>query len=102
MGFNFRVTFVFVKTLEINFKSLALGYGKLNEILDEARNGKYKEGVISGKEIFTLYDTFGFPPEMTQEIAESEGFKIDLKGFDEEMEKQRLRGKSAWKGDPQF
>jgi len=82
----------FLQTLEV-------GYQKINDIMHHTKEFRNSEKVITGKEIFTLYDTFGFPPEMTQEIAESEGFKIDLAGFGAEMEKQRNRGKSAWKGD---
>jgi len=82
----------FLQTLEV-------GYQKINDIMRHTREFRNSEKVITGKEIFTLYDTFGFPPEMTQEIAESEGFQIDLAGFGAEMEKQRSRGKSAWKGD---
>jgi len=82
----------FLQTLEV-------GYQKIYNIMHHTKEFRNSEKVITGKEIFTLYDTFGFPPEMTQEIAESEGFQIDLAGFGAEMEKQRNRGKSAWKGD---
>jgi alanyl-tRNA synthetase len=82
----------FLQTLEV-------GYQKINDIMRHTKEFRNSEKMITGKEIFTLYDTFGFPPEMTQEIAESEGFQIDLAGFGVEMEKQRSRGKSAWKGD---
>ncbi|MEH2120761.1 alanine--tRNA ligase [Nostoc sp.] len=50
---------------------------------------------ITGDEAFTLYDTYGFPLELTQEIAEEHGLKVDVEGFSAEMEKQRTRAKEA-------
>ncbi|MEO0532885.1 MAG: alanine--tRNA ligase [Cyanobacteria bacterium P01_A01_bin.123] len=50
---------------------------------------------ISGEDAFVLYDTYGFPLELTQEIAEENGLKVDTQGFEAEMEKQRQRSKDA-------
>jgi alanyl-tRNA synthetase len=50
---------------------------------------------ISGKDAFTLYDTFGFPLELTQEIAEEQGLTVDVAGFEAEMEEQRKRSQDA-------
>ncbi|MBM17539.1 MAG: alanine--tRNA ligase [Epsilonproteobacteria bacterium] len=47
--------------------------------------------VIDGKQIFTLYDTYGFPVEVTELIASEQGFTIDKQGFDVHMEQQRQR-----------
>ncbi len=53
------------------------------------------EKVLSGKEIFKLYDTFGFPLELTQEIVEEKGLTLDLDGFNKEMKEQRERARAA-------
>jgi len=50
---------------------------------------------ISGEQAFELYDTYGFPLELTEEIAEEQGLTVDLAGFEAAMEAQRLRAKAA-------
>jgi alanyl-tRNA synthetase len=55
-------------------------------------------GLIPGELIFKLYDTYGFPVDLIEEIARDEGFSIDRKGFDEAMEAQRARARESWKG----
>ncbi|GGL40766.1 alanine--tRNA ligase [Sporolactobacillus putidus] len=50
---------------------------------------------ISGSEVFKLYDTFGFPAELTEEYARAEGLGIDHEGFEQELGKQRERARSA-------
>ena len=55
---------------------------------------------LSGKDMFLLYDTFGFPKELTIEICEENGVKVDLKGFEELMKEQKERARAA-RGDLQ-
>ena len=50
---------------------------------------------ISGYEAFILYDTHGFPPELTAEIAREHGLQVDMEGFEQEMEAQRQRARAA-------
>ena len=50
---------------------------------------------ISGKDVFRLYDTYGFPVELTEEYAEEEGMNVDHAGFEVEMEEQRERARAA-------
>ena len=50
---------------------------------------------LAGKDIFKLYDTYGFPVELTEEVAEDEGLKVDHEGFEKEMEAQRQRARAA-------
>jgi alanyl-tRNA synthetase len=52
-------------------------------------------GMISGVEAFRLYDTYGFPPELTSEIAKTRNIRVDLDGFKQEMEKQRERARAS-------
>ena len=59
------------------------------------REKKKGSDVFPGEEVFRLYDTYGFPKELTAEYVEQEGFSIDEEGFDTEMEKQRERARNA-------
>ncbi|WP_088894093.1 alanine--tRNA ligase [Leptolyngbya ohadii] len=52
-------------------------------------------GTISGEDAFVLYDTYGFPLELTQEVAAEKGLTVDTAGFEAEMEKQRNRSREA-------
>jgi len=72
------------------------GMDRIEEIMKSLK--KKGEYIIPGKEAFTLYDTFGFPLEMTTEMAEEQGLATDIEGFNAEMENQRQRGKQSWKG----
>lgn len=59
------------------------------------REKEKASGVIPGKEVFRLYDTYGFPVELTAEYAEDEGMTLDYAGFEEEMKRQRERARKA-------
>jgi alanyl-tRNA synthetase len=76
-------------------ETLENGMDRLEEIMKELKNKKMK--TITGPDAFVLYDTFGFPLEMTREIAVERGLDVDVKGYESEMEKQRERGKQSWK-----
>ena len=51
--------------------------------------------VLAGKDVFQLYDTFGFPWELTEEILQEKGFSVDKDGFEKEMKQQRERARAA-------
>jgi len=74
-------------------ETLDRGRAHLDEIL--ARAGRD----ISGEEAFLLYDTFGYPLELTREIAARAGVGVDLAGFERAMEAQRERGRAAARFD---
>jgi alanyl-tRNA synthetase len=77
---------------ELRFReTLDRGEKLLAEIISRLPKG----GEISGVDVFELYDTFGFPAELTQEIAEEHGLTVDLQGFEAEMDKQRDRSRAA-------
>ena len=54
-----------------------------------------KRGVITSGDAFKLYDTYGFPVDITQDIAREHGMEVDLEGFEKEMEAQRQRGRAS-------
>ncbi|KAI3917671.1 hypothetical protein MKW98_021433 [Papaver atlanticum] len=79
---------------EMNFeKTLLRGIKKFKKIVKEVQG---KE--ISGEDAFVLQDTYGFPLDLTQRMAEEINLLVDEKGFDKEMEEARERSKSAHKG----
>ncbi|MEG3974077.1 alanine--tRNA ligase [Microcoleus sp. herbarium8] len=74
-------------------KTLERGEKLLEEIVDRTKQQANQQ--ISGQDAFTLYDTYGFPLELTQEIAEEQGITVDLDGFEVAMKEQQTRAKEA-------
>ncbi|MCE4046940.1 MULTISPECIES: alanine--tRNA ligase [Bacillaceae] len=74
-------------------ETLNEGLSILGEVMEKAK--KSNSLVISGEDVFRLYDTYGFPVELTEEYAEEQGMKIDHEGFEKEMESQRDRARKA-------
>ncbi len=70
------------------------------KMLREELNGLRKEGkkVLPGEVTFRLYDTFGFPLDLTADILQEEGMSFDEEGFRAQMEGQRRKSKQAWQG----
>lgn len=79
------------------FITLQEGVKKVEEIIKAAENEGRRE--ISGEEAFTLYDTYGFPLDLTEDMAEEAQFTVDTVGFDRMMEEQRQRARQAHKSD---
>jgi alanyl-tRNA synthetase len=67
-------------------------------ILDEASAQLSAGEQLSGDVAFTLYDTYGFPLDLTQDALKSRGISVDLKGFNAAMELQREKARAAWAG----
>ncbi len=74
-------------------KTLERGEKLLEEIVDRTKQQANQQ--ISGQDAFTLYDTYGFPLELTQEIAEEQEISVDLEGFEVAMKEQQTRAKEA-------
>ncbi|SHE58081.1 alanine--tRNA ligase [Desulforamulus putei] len=83
-----------IRTEEERFlETLAAGSDILSALINEAKASGVSE--ITGEDAFKLYDTFGFPLELTQEIAAEQGLTVDVDGFAAAMEEQRKRARSA-------
>ncbi|HHW03473.1 MAG TPA: alanine--tRNA ligase [Thermoanaerobacterales bacterium] len=78
----------FNETLSDGLKMLSEGLNKLEQ---EHKN------VVPGEMAFMLYDTYGFPLDLTRDVAQEKGFSVDIKSFEELMEKQREKAKAARK-----
>ncbi len=74
-------------------ETLAQGTDLLNRLIDEAK--KAGKTFIDGEKAFRLYDTYGFPLELTMEIAGESGLSVDESGFASAMERQRQKARSA-------
>jgi alanyl-tRNA synthetase len=77
-------------------ETLDRGLGILNDEVASLR--LVGKTIIAGDVLFKLYDTFGFPVDLTADIVESEGFTVDEAGFEVCMKKQRELGREHWKG----
>ena len=83
-----------VRTEEENFAKTIDGGMKIFDQLLADHKAK-GETVFSGADAFKLYDTYGFPIDLTVEMVEDEGMTLDRAGFDQEMEEQRVRARKA-------
>ncbi len=79
---------------EARFQStLNAGTDLLSELMEDAK--KKHQTMLAGSSVFKLYDTYGFPWELTEEIAQEQGLTIDKEGFAASMEEQRERARNA-------
>ncbi len=77
--------------------TLASGMRNFEQYVGEARaSGRHS---LSGEEAFKLYDTFGFPIDLSLELAQEQGLSVDEAGFLSELKKQKERARASWKGD---
>ena len=68
------------------------------EILNSEMLQKNDKKIFSGKKAFELYDTYGFPLDLTQDVLKGHGWKVDEENFEIEMKKQKSRARAAWTG----
>jgi len=95
---NQKLIYEIVKAEEDKFTStLDAGINLVEKAADEAvKQGK---DYIAGEKVFKFWDTYGFHPELTAEIAQGRGLTVDLEGFEAEMGKQRERARAGHKFD---
>ena len=74
----------------------AAGLHILEDVMKTASS--QSSNVIKGSDVFKLYDTYGLRLDLIEYVADQRGFSLDLKGFEEELQKQRERARESWKG----
>ena len=86
-----------LKVIEVEEKrfdeTIDQGLAILKEYIEELKQGNNK--ILDGQKAFKLYDTYGFPLDLTKEILEEEGLSLDEEGFNEQMKEQRDRARAA-------
>ena len=82
---------IFTKTADLKLKT----YPPQVTLTKSSKVKKDESNTIDGKTVFKLYDTYGFPPDLTADVAREYGLGIDQKGFDVEMEAQRERARAS-------
>lgn len=85
-----KVTTELKKEIDKFQKTLQQGLGELEKVLKFVKDGK-----LNGKTAFRLYDTFGFPIEMTVELAKEKGFTVDMEGYKQAEEKHKQTSKAG-------
>ena len=84
-----------LKLEETRFKK-TLGTGL--KLLDDETRGLSAGGTLKGEVAFKLYDTFGFPLDLTQDVLRARNIAVDTAGFDKAMDEQRAKARAAWAG----
>ena len=77
-------------------RTLDQGLTRLAQLIEEVKGSDQDQ--LSGEEVFRLYDTFGFPLDLSQDIASESGIGVDVEGFNLEMERQKTRARASWSG----
>ncbi len=89
-----------IRVPSVNIQTSISGNGKGGSAfeLHATVDGKKVKPILDGKVAFTLYDTYGFPIDLTESILREKGIEVDTEGFEKEMEKQKKKAKEAWVG----
>src|SRR5437868_8978994 len=96
-----RAEALITETLRLEETTFRQTLGRGLQLLDEAVQGKglQEDGkTLSGSVAFSLYDTYGFPLDLTQDILRARGMRVDTAGFDREMEAAKERSRASWIG----
>ena len=95
-----RIKAVIIEEINKFEKTLERGEREFNKIVNKLKTEN--KDTISGQDLFTLYETYGFPPEVTQDLAEEQGIKIDNTEFDrlfkDHQKKSRMGSEQKFKG----
>ncbi|MGN7612983.1 alanine--tRNA ligase [Magnetococcales bacterium HHB-1] len=87
-----------VLVMETEEKRFAKTLGSGLKILEEALRSLKEGDLLDGKTVFTLYDTYGFPVDLTADITRDRGISLDTEGFETHMLEQKARARAAWSG----
>ena len=93
-----RAQALITETLELEERKFKRTLDRGLKLLAEETAGLKEGEALGGEVAFKLYDTYGFPLDLTQDALRRDGYGIDLAGFDEGMERQKTEARAAWKG----
>ena len=79
-------------------RTIEIASGKLDSLITNARKATPSAPVLSGAEVFKLYDTYGLPADFIGDVARDVGVQVDWNRFDTELEAQRTLSRASWKG----
>lgn len=93
-----RAEAVISSTIKLEEERFMQTLDKGMKLLADASNNIENGSMLNGEVAFKLYDTYGFPLDLTQDILRAKGIEVDTNGFDEQMHAQKQRAKAAWAG----
>ncbi len=93
-----RAQALITETLELEETRFKKTLDRGLKLLADETEGLAAGGELSGEVAFKLYDTYGFPLDLTQDALRRDGFTVDLAGFDTEMARQKAEARAAWAG----
>ena len=96
-----RAEATIVETLRQEENRFRATLGRGIGLLEEATAGLPEGGVLAGETAFKLYDTYGFPLDLTQDAIRARGISVDTAGFDAAMDRQRTLARASWSGSGQ-
>ena len=94
----YRFEKLITETIHTEEKRFGKTLDKGMKLLDDETDGLKQGDTLKGETAFKLYDTYGFPLDLTQDALKPRGIEVDTKGFDEAMEKQKAEARKNWAG----
>ncbi|WP_321502627.1 alanine--tRNA ligase [Breoghania sp.] len=93
-----RAESLITETIELEERRFGRTLTRGLSLLDEASEGLDKGDILDGETAFKLYDTYGFPLDLTQDALRPRGVGVDLSAFNDAMERQKAEARAAWAG----